>query len=137
MSLGTSWRVSRDSKLDVTMPGPMDFRGARAAGFGGAWAGSWLWRRVRMDMFVAGGGTEVDSGSGLLGATVFCFLDWLKRRMREVLRAGRASVPVPGVNASGPVLVRATACVAGIVVGNMETPPPPPPGAGKSLRSGS
>ena len=47
------------SKLFVgNMPGPTLFRGARAAGFGGACAGNWLCRRVRMAMFVAGGGID-------------------------------------------------------------------------------
>lgn len=37
-SLGTSCRISM---LGVgSMPGPTDLRGARAAGFGGAWAGN-------------------------------------------------------------------------------------------------
>lgn len=88
-----------------------------------------------MDMLVAGGGIDGPSSGGLADVELVGFLDWLKRRMREVLRAGRVSVPVPGVNALEPVFVRASACVAGMVVGNRATPPPP--GAGKSLRSGS
>jgi hypothetical protein len=99
-SLGTSCRVSR---LGVgSMPGPTDLRGARAAGFGGAWAGNWLCRRVRMDMLVAGGGMEGLSG----GPETALFLDWLKRRSRDVLRAGRESAAGAGgafIDAAGPV----------------------------------
>jgi hypothetical protein len=74
------------------MPGPTDLRGALAAGFGGACAENWLCRRVRTAKFVAGGGidegfdTEALVEAGLLGFRV-----WLKRRMRDVLRAGRES----------------------------------------------
>jgi hypothetical protein len=41
-SLGASWRTSRTSKLLGSMPGPIDFRGPRVVGFGGAWGGKWL-----------------------------------------------------------------------------------------------
>jgi hypothetical protein len=91
-----------------------------------------------MDMFVAGGGIEEPSSGALVEVVLFGFLDWLKRRIRELLRAGRVSVPVPGANVSGPLFVWATACVAGIVVGSVgKMPTPPPPGAGKSLKVGS
>jgi hypothetical protein len=86
-------------ELVGSIPGPMLFRGGRAAGFCGACAGNWLWRRVRMAMFVAGGGMDGASEAG--GAPVgFLAVDWLKRRMKELLRAGRESVPVPPVKGS-------------------------------------
>lgn len=58
----------RPSKEPIgNIPGPTLFRGARAAGFGGAGAGNWLWRLVRMAMFVVGGGIAVLSvNTGLL-----------------------------------------------------------------------
>jgi hypothetical protein len=98
-------------------PGPMDFRGARAAGFGGGCEENWLCRRLRRDRLVAGGGTEAVAGCALEGFSAAGLLDWLKRRMSVVLRAGRVSAPVPGVNASRPGFACAIACVAGIVVG--------------------
>lgn len=49
------------SKLLVgSIPGPTLFLGARAAGFEGACAGKWLWRRDRMAMLVGGGGGMAD-----------------------------------------------------------------------------
>jgi N-acyl-D-aspartate/D-glutamate deacylase len=92
-----------------------------------------------MDMLVAGGAIEGVSASGLFASGLLAVLDWLKRRMSAVLRAGRASVPVPGANASARMFAYVATCVAGAVVGavgKMPTPPPPP-GAGKSLRLGS
>jgi hypothetical protein len=133
--LGTSLLTLRVSRPVGNMPGPTDLRGARAAGFGGGCDGNWLWRRVRMGMVAGGGGIDEDSGGGLIAAALVCFADWLNRRIKDELRAGRVSVPVPGVNASGPIFVRGAALVTGAVVGRMPTPPPP--GAGKSLRLGS
>ena len=72
------------------MPGPTDLRGARAAGFGGGWAVKWLWRRVRIDMLDVFGGAAEGSGGALGGLD----LDWLKRRISELLRAGRVSAVV-------------------------------------------
>ena len=86
-------------------------------------------------MFAGGGGIEDGSGGALVGPVVDGFFVWLNLRIKEALRAGRVSVPVPGANASGPMFVRGTAVVADVVAGSMPTPPPP--GAGKSLRSGS
>ena len=88
---GTSWRTS--------MPGPTDFRGALAAGFGGACAGNWLCRRVRTATLVAGGGImeEASKGRALVYGGLVGFWDWLKRRRSEVLRAGCASAGA-GVN---------------------------------------
>lgn len=112
-------------------PGPTLFRGARAAGFNGAWAGNWLWRRVRMAMFVAGGGMEEVSEAVVLPDAVdaplgFLAVDWLNRRMNELLRVGRASV------AGAPEKF----CMLGMLVfgtaGLLKLP-----GAGKSLRLGS
>jgi hypothetical protein len=117
------------SKLFVGItPGPMLFRGARAAGFGGACVGNWLCRRDRMAMFVAGGGMDEASEVTVLADAVeaplgFRAVDWLKRRMKELLRTGRASVGGALVNACMLVL-------AG-------TLPLKLPGAGKSLRLGS
>jgi hypothetical protein len=110
------------------IPGPTLFRGGRAAGFGGACAGSWLWRRVRMAMFVAGGG--MDGASEAVDAAMgFLAVDWLKRRMNELLRAGRESVPVPPMNG----------CTCGVLwlVGMGTAAVLKLPGAGKSLRLGS
>ena len=56
------------------------------------------------------------------------FRDWLKRRISEVLRAGRDSAGAPVKE-----LVFGAA-MAVVVPWWMETPPP---GAGKSLRAGS
>jgi hypothetical protein len=117
------------SKLFVGItPGPMLFRGARAAGFGGACAGNWLCRRDRMAMFVAGGGIDEASEVTVLPDAVeaplgFRAVDWLKRRMKELLRVGRASAGGAPVNACMVVL-------AG-------TLPLKLPGAGKSLKLGS
>jgi hypothetical protein len=55
-------------ELVGNIPGPTLFRGGRAAGFGGACAGNWLWRRVRIAMFVAGGG--MDGASEAVAATL-------------------------------------------------------------------
>ena len=71
------------------MPGPTDLRGARAAGFGGGCTVNWLCRRVRIDMFEVGGGI-VDGSVGGWGGPPWP-LDWLKRRISELLRAGRVS----------------------------------------------
>lgn len=114
-------------------PGPMLFRGARAAGFGGACAGNWLCRRVRMAMLAAGGGIDAASEVTVLPDTVEAPLgirvvDWLKRRMKELLRAGRASLEGAPVNV----------CMLGVLVlvlaGTLALKLP---GAGKSLRLGS
>jgi hypothetical protein len=113
------WNFGKPSDMFVgIMPGPTLFRGGRAAGFCGAGAGNWLWRRVRMAMPVAGGGMDVvsEAAAPMLGLRA---VDWLNRRMKELLRVGRASVvgaPVKG-------------CMAGVVLlaGT----------AGKSLRVGS
>lgn len=97
--LGTSCLLSR---LGVgNMPGPTDLRGARAAGLGAGWVGKWLWRRVRMAMLDAGGGMDVcECSMGGLGAIPWD-LDWLKRRISEVLRAGRVSWAAVGVKEEG------------------------------------
>lgn len=121
----------RPSRLVVgIIPGPTLFRGARAAGFGGACAGNWLCRRVRMAMLVAGGGIEAASEATVDAEAVeaplgFLLVDWLKRRMKELLRVGRESAGTP-VNA----------CMLGVLV-LAGTVLLKVPGAGKSLRSGS
>lgn len=83
-----------------------------------------------MAMFAAGGGgiddaseanVEVDAVDAALG---FLLLDWLKRRMNELLRVGRVSGGAPVKDG----MVEAAA--AGTLVLKV-------PGAGKSLRSGS
>jgi hypothetical protein len=121
--------ISCRSKLFVgIIPGPTLLRGARAAGFGGACAGNWLCRRVRIAMFAGPGGgiddaSEPDAVDAPLG---FRAVDWLKRRMNELLRAGRVSAGAP-VNAC---IVLLALLLAGTLLLNV-------PGAGKSLRSGS
>jgi len=123
------------SKLvfDGSMPGPTLLRGARAAGLGGACAGNWLCRRVRIAMFEGGGGMEGASAAKVLledvEAPLGCrVVGWLKRRTNELERAGRASA------AGGAV----KDCMLGAVLllGKLLLKVPVP-GAGKSLRSGS
>lgn len=110
-SLDVSCRLS---KLLVGMiPGPTLFRGARAAACGGAWAGNWLCRRVRMAMLEGGGGIDEPSVAKvlLLPETVapmdLRLFDWLKRRAKELLRAGRVSVGALGKGAMLGVLLLA------------------------------
>jgi hypothetical protein len=133
-SVGTVWSlaslfISWRSKLFVgIIPGPTLFRGARAAGFDGACAGNWLCRRVRIAMFVGPGGgiegvSEPDAVDAPLG---FRAVDWLKRRMNELLRVGRESVGAP-VN---DCIVLLALLLAGTLLLKV-------PGAGKSLRLGS
>lgn len=74
-SFGTSKRASRDSRPDGSKPGPIDFRGARAAGFGGGWEENWLWRRLRMDTFVAGGGILAEADILLAAVALSGLLD--------------------------------------------------------------
>lgn len=118
------------------MPGPTLFRGARAAGFGGACAGNWLCRRVRMAMFVAGGGIDAASLVVLPGATEaplgFLAVDWLKRRMKELLRVGRDSEEGSPVNVCifGVLVLVGAFTLVGTLLLKV-------PGAGKSLRLGS
>ena len=105
-------------------------RGARAAGLGGACAGNWLCLRVRIAMFVAGGGIDDVSELTVLVEAVdaplgFLLVDWLKRRMKELLRAGRASGGAPVKDCMLGVLVLAGRLLL------------KEPGAGKSLRAGS
>jgi hypothetical protein len=65
-------------ELVGSIPGPTLFRGGRAAGFGGACAGNWLWRRVRTAMFVAGAGMDGASEAADAGAGAgFLAVDWL------------------------------------------------------------
>lgn len=108
-----------------SIPGPTLFRGGRAAGFWGAGAGNWLWRRVRIAMLEAGGGI-VDASEAVDAMLGLRAVDWLKRRMNELLRVGRESVAAPPVNA----------CMLGVLLlagtGVLKLP-----GAGKSLRLGS
>lgn len=66
--------------------------------------GNWLCRRVRMDIAEAEGGTDEAS----CGPGAALFLDWLKRRSRDVLRTGRESAALAD---GGPVFPR----VAGLV----------------------
>lgn len=92
--------------------------------------GNWLCLRVLMAMFVAGGGmddvsavtVEPDAVDAPLG---FLLLDWLKRRAKELLRAGRVSVAAPENDCMLVVLL-----LAGTLLLKE-------PGAGKSLRVGS
>jgi hypothetical protein len=122
------------SKLFVgSIPGPTLFRGARAAGFGGACEENWLCRRVRMAMFVAGGGIDDASDAAVLVEAVdaplgFLVVDWLKRRMKELLRVGRES-------AAGGV-APVNDCMLGVLL-LTGTVLLKLPGAGKSLRLGS
>ena len=80
-----------------------------------------------MAMFVAGGGID-DASDAVEARLGFRDVDWLKRRMKELLRVGRASV------AGGSV----DACMLGVLLlvgagaGALKLP-----GAGKSLRFGS
>jgi hypothetical protein len=108
-----------------SIPGPTLFRGARAAGFCGAGAGNWLWRRVRIAMFEAGGGI-VDASEAVDAMLGFLAVDWLNRRMNELLRVGLESVAALPVNA----------CMLGVLLlagtGVLKLP-----GTGKSLRLGS
>jgi hypothetical protein len=119
------------SKLFVgSIPGPTLFLGALAAGFEGAWAGKWLWRRDRMAMLVGGGGMVDVSAPEAVGAPLgFLAVDWLKRRTKELLRVGRVSVGVP-VKDGMLLLLPEAVLSAGTPVLNV-------PGAGKSLRAGS
>jgi hypothetical protein len=78
-----------------------------------------------MAMLVAGGGME-DASEAVGAMRGFRAVDWLKRRMKELLRVGRASVAGAPVNA----------CMLGVLLlagtGALKLP-----GAGKSLRAGS
>lgn len=84
-----------------------------------------------MAMFVAGGGgiddaSEVKVEAEAVDAPLgFLLLDWLKRRMNELLRVGRESTGAPVNDCMLEVLA-----VAGTLLLKV-------PGAGKSLRSGS
>jgi len=116
-------------------PGPTLFRGARAAGFGTGGAGNWLCRRVRMAMFEAGGGMDDASEATVLLDAVdaplgFLAVDWLKRRMKELLRVGRASEVGAAVKACTFGVLMLVLVLAGTELLKL-------PGAGKSLRSGS
>jgi hypothetical protein len=77
-----------------------------------------------MAMLVAGGGIDMSEAVG--AASGFRAVDWLKRRMNELLRVGRES-------AAG---VAVKACMLGVLVlagtGALKLP-----GAGKSLSVGS
>lgn len=135
VSLGILPVSDRPSKLlEVgSMPGPTLFLGARAAGFGGACGGNWLCRRVRIDMLevelaVAAVGNMVEVSVPLEAVEAplgFLVPVWLKRRMKELLRAGRLS--------AGAVV---KVCMLGMLVleGTLLLKEP---GAGKSLRLGS
>lgn len=124
----------RPSKVPIgSIPGPTLFR-ARAAGFGAAGSGNWLCLRVRMAMLVVGAGVavlSVNTGGlafgGLEGFVVpgLRVFDWLKRRMNELLRAGRVS-PWPAVKGC----MFDAVLLGGAVLLKL-------PGAGKSLRAGS
>lgn len=89
-------------------------------------------------MFVAGGGIDAASETPAEPEAVeaplgFLLVDWLKRRMKELLRVGRVSVgaPVAPVTPAAPV----KACMLGALVleGTLLLNVP---GAGKSLKSG-
>lgn len=132
---GISLRPSKEPIGNI--PGPTLFRGARAAGFGGAGAGNWLCRLVRMAMLVVGGGMDVLSANvglpdagGLEGFVVpgLRVFDWVKRRMNELLRDGRVS---PWLVVKGCIFEVVVVVVLGCAVLLKE------PGAGKSLRLGS
>ena len=124
----------RPSKVPIgSIPGPTLFRGARAAGFGAAGAGNWLCRLVRIAMFVVGGGIDaLSAGTGSLeGGGLFVMpglrvFDWLKRRIKELLRDGRVS-PWPAVNGC---MFGVLPLTGGWVLLKL-------PGTGKSLRLGS
>jgi hypothetical protein len=94
--LGMPAMSSRSKLLVGIIPGPTLFRGGRAAGLGGACEENWLWRRVRIVMLLGGWGTagvlELDAA---MPAPTFRAADWLKRRAKELLRAGRVSVGTP------------------------------------------
>lgn len=98
--------------------------------------GNWLWRRVLIDILLVGGGNEGVSAEGIEEVVLVKLRDWLNWRIRDELRAGRCSVPVPGVNMSEPIVMWVAGWVAE-AVGLLSSPAPPPPGAGKSLRMGS
>jgi hypothetical protein len=90
-----------------------------------------------MAMFEGGGGMDDASEATVLADAVdaplgFLAVDWLKRRMNELLRAGRASAAGAPVNAcmSGVLVLAALPVVAGTALLKL-------PGAGKSLRLGS
>lgn len=131
---------ARDSKVPIgSMPGPTLLRGARAAGLGGAGAGNWLWRLVRKAMLVVGAGIAVLSvktggpaAGDLEGFVVpgLRVLDWLKRRMNELLRDGRVSVWAAANGCMFDTAAAAAAVLGGAVLLKL-------PGAGKSLRLGS
>lgn len=98
---------------------------------GGAWGGNWLCRRVRIARLVVGGGMEESEVKVLADAVddapLGCLLvGWLKRRMKELLRAGRDSVVGVAVNV-GMLFVL-------LLAGRLLLKEP---GAGKSLRLGS
>ena len=137
--------MSPRSKLWVgIIPGPTLFRGGRAAGAGGACAENWLGRRVRMDMLLGGWGSEgvlaPDAGMPPLALRA---ADWLKRRAKELLRAGRVWPGVPVKVGMVFVLVFAMVTVVLLLllllvyVESAGTLLMKEPGAGKSLRAGS
>lgn len=78
-----------------------------------------------MAMLVAGGGID-DASETVDAALAFLVVDWLKRRMKELLRVGRESA------AGAPV----KGCILGVLslVGTLLLKLP---GAGKSLKLGS
>jgi hypothetical protein len=82
-------------------------------------------------MLVVGGGIDEASDGRVLAEAVEALLglravDWLKRRMKELLRAGRPSPGVAPVNAG----MLGVLALAGTLLLK-------PPGAGKSLSAGS
>lgn len=111
---------------------------------GGACEENWLWRRVRMDMLLGGWGSEgvlaPDAGMPPLALRA---ADWLKRRAKELLRAGRVWPGVPVKVGMVFVLVFAMVTVVLLLllllvyVESAGTLLMKEPGAGKSLRAGS
>lgn len=96
MSVGMLMISSRSKMCVGIIPGPTLLRGGRAAGFGGACEENWLWRRVRMDMLLGGWGIEgVLAPDAGMPPLAFLAADWLKRRAKELLRAGRVWPGVP------------------------------------------
>ena len=79
-------------------------------------------------MLVGGGGIEDASDAVDAARLGLREVDWLKRRMNELLRVGRVSVVGASVNAC----MLDVLLLAGAVAGVLKLP-----GAGKSLRFGS
>jgi hypothetical protein len=128
LSLASLFSSCRSKLFVGIIPGPTLFRGALPAGLGGAWAENWLCRRVRIAMFVGpGGGIEAISEPDVVDAPLgFLAVDWLKRRMNELLRVGRESVGVP---VNDCIVLLALSLAGALLLKD--------PGAGKSLRVGS